>query len=497
MRKPMPLKQLISNLPTPTTFQYDDPHHSKLIYGLTTDSRKTRKGFLFAAFLRSEHIGEAIDKGAAAILTSFRIKSLPPLAANAVAHIKSENPRKLFAEMSARFYPTQYENIVLPKTIAVTGTNGKTSVAVFMRYIWTRLGFRAASIGTLGLLGENLQLASSLTTPSADIIHRMLSSLARRSYQRVALEASSHGLAQYRLDGTKLAAAIFTRLGEDHLDYHQTRADYLQAKLRLVREILPLESVFVCDDDAPGAKQALRAARETAQKIIRVGSKKSAEIYIKACQASEGAQLLQLIYQNREYEIKFPLIGRFQAVNALLAAAAIIGTEPDLDPRAIFAILESLPPVQGRLEKIAQHKKATIFIDYAHTPDALEAALSALRSSLVKAGRLHLVFGAGGERDQSKRPLMARVAAKFADEVIITDDNPRYEEAAAIRATLLAACEGAKEIGDRGQAIKTAIDNLNENDLLLIAGKGHENYQIRKGVRIEFSDAQTVLGLIS
>lgn len=499
MRKPMSLKQITSNLAPPTSFQYEEEHHSRLIYGLTADSRKIKKGFLFAAFLSSEHIGDAVNRGAVAVLTSPSIKNLP-LAANAidaVAHIKSENPRKLFAEMSAKFYPTQYEDIVLPKVVAITGTNGKTSVAIFMSHIWNRLGFRAASIGTLGLLGENFKLTSSLTTPSADIVHRMLSGLARRSYKRVALEASSHGLAQYRLDGTKLAAAIFTRLGEDHFDYHQTRADYLNAKLRLVREVLPQEGVFVCDDDAPGAKQALDAARDRGQTIIRVGERKSSEICIKNCRANENGQLIELIYQAREYKIQFPLIGRFQAVNALLAAAAIIGTEPNLDPRDVFSKLKSIPPVQGRLEKIAEHKGAKIFIDYAHTPDALEAALNALRPSLVEGARLHLVFGAGGERDQSKRPLMAKVAEKFADEIIVTDDNPRHEDAASIRATLLESCARAKEIGDRGEAIKTAIENLKQNDLLLIAGKGHETYQIRGSKHIEFSDLKIVLELVS
>jgi UDP-N-acetylmuramoyl-L-alanyl-D-glutamate--2,6-diaminopimelate ligase len=312
----------------------------------------------------------------------------------------------------------------------------------------------------------------------------------------VALEASSHGLDQYRLDGVELTAAIFTRLGEDHLDYHQTSEAYLEAKLRLVKDILPQGKVFVCDDDAPGAKKAIRAAEEHGHKIIRVGTRAGTQIQIKSCQASAQGQLLHIVDEGgAQYEITFPLHGRFQAINALLAAGAIIGTEENINVGSVFAALESVPAIPGRLEKITRHKDADIFIDYAHTPDALESALSALRESLSPGGKLHLVFGAGGDRDKHKRPLMARIAKRLADKVIITDDNPRYEKAEDIRAALQKAAPDASNIGDRKEAIATGIKNIKPRDILLVAGKGHENYQERDGTQIKFSDAETIRAL--
>ena len=493
----MALKQLATNKNLP------QEKGELMVRGLTADSRKVQRGFLFAALAGTKQNGaafiqQAIERGAVAVLTS-PATDLPP-AANGIAHITADNPRKEYALMAARFFPSQYSDIVLPQVIAVTGTNGKTSVAFFARYIWQRLGFKAASVGTLGLLGDGFRLNSTLTTPSADIIHRMLSGLARRAYQRVALEASSHGLAQYRLDGVQLAAAIFTRLGSDHLDYHENREAYFESKLRLVKEILPQGGVFVCDDDAPGAKEATRVALDRGHKIIRVGERAGLEIQIIACRASPQGQELEILFGGVSYHIQFPLAGRFQVVNALLAAGAIIGAEENsgakVDPRAVFACLENAPAIPGRLEKLTTHKGAAIYIDYAHTPDALESALSALRASLSAGAKLHLVFGAGGDRDKSKRPLMARIAKRLADVSIITDDNPRFEDAAAIRARLQEANPDAKNIGDRKEAIADAIKNLNQKDILLIAGKGHENYQERQGKQIKFSDAQAVLEII-
>ena len=489
----MPLKQLTASAALPS----QEGEGEVLVRGLSADSRSVRDGFLFAAFAGAradgtDYIREAIDRGAVAILTAPEIDL--PAAANGVIHLTADNPRKEYALMASRFFPYQYGDIVLPRVIAITGTNGKTSVASFARYIWERLGFKAASIGTLGLLADRFHLSSSLTTPSADIIHRMLSGLARRSYQRVALEASSHGLAQHRLDGIAPAAAIFTRLGTDHLDYHQNQAAYLEAKLRLIDEILPQGGVFVCDDDAPGAKEALRVAAARGHKIIRVGERAGVEIQIKHCAPHGLGQALDIIHQGVDYHIAFPLVGRFQAVNALLAVGAIMGMEEGLQPRAVFSILESVPCVPARLERVisGNNSGADIYIDYAHTPDALESALSALRESLAAGGRLHLVFGAGGDRDRSKRPLMARVAGRLADEVVITDDNPRFEDAGAIRAQLHAALPSAKNIGDRREAIAEAMKQLKPQDILLVAGKGHENYQEREGKRIKFSDAEII-----
>ena len=346
----MPLKRLVNPDSIP------DPHKELMIYGMSADSRRIRAGYLFAAFSGSQadglaYLPQAIDKGAVAVLTA---PDAPPI--ETIAHITDPEPRRLFALMASRFYPEQFPDIRPPLAIAVTGTNGKTSVAYFTRHIWTMLGYRAACVGTLGVIAGGFSVASPLTTPSADIIHRILAGLARRGFTHVMLEASSHGLAQHRLDGVKLKAAVFTMLGADHLDYHQNREDYLNAKLRLVREVLPPHSLFVCDDEAPGAQEAQRAARDAGHHIMRVGGRR-AEIHLKSCAPSGDGQMLMVSYQGREHRIAFPLIGRFQAVNALLAAACVLGTEANADPAHVFASLETMPPVHGRLEKIARIDK--------------------------------------------------------------------------------------------------------------------------------------------
>ncbi len=481
----MPLARLLNQ---------DSPQDEEvMIYGLTADSRKVKPGWLFAALSGvnlegADYVPAALEAGARAVLAQPGF-ALPEQAAANVALLTDPNPRRLFAHMAARFHQDRP-----PVAAAVTGTNGKTSVAMFTRHIWTMLGHRAASVGTLGVMAGGHQCASPLTTPAADIVHRILAGLARRKFTHVMLEASSHGLAQYRLDGVHLAAAVFTGLGEDHMDYHASRADYLDAKLRLVREILPPKSVFICDDDAAGAIEAVRAAREAQHKLLRVGGVRC-EIHLRACHPMKRGQMVSITYDGQSYEIMFPLVAAFQARNALLAAACVIGVD-HADPARVFAALETMPPVPGRLEEVARTDQgAAIYIDYAHTPDALQAALGALRP--FTKGRLVVVFGCGGDRDQDKRPRMGRIARSLADHVIVTDDNPRFEDAAAIRAQIIAACPDADDIGDRAEAIAAGIQKLSKDDVLLIAGKGHERHQERQGQFIDFSDVETVRAHLS
>ncbi len=480
-------------MPLARLLDQDTPSSQEvMIYGLTADSRKVKPGWLFAALSGvkvdgADYVPDALEKGARAILaqSGFALSQ----GAEEVALVTDPNPRRLFAYMAARFHHSRP-----PIATAVTGTNGKTSVAMFARHIWTMLGHRAASIGTLGVVAGGHSFASPLTTPSADIVHRILAGLARRKFTHVMLEASSHGLAQYRLDGVHLAAAVFTGLGEDHMDYHASRAKYLAAKLRLVREVLPKEKVFICDDEASGSAEAIRAAREAQHRLLRVGGSR-AEIHIRECRPLMRGQMVAITYDGRSYEINFPLAGRFQAVNALMAAACVIGVDR-ADPARVFAAIETMPCVPGRLEEVGRTDRgAAVYIDYAHTPDALKAALSALRG--LTPGRLIVVFGCGGDRDRDKRPRMGRLARAQADHVIVTDDNPRFEDAAAIRAQVIAACPEADDIGDRAEAIGAGIKMLNEHDVLLIAGKGHERYQERQGKLTDFSDAATAREILS
>ena len=473
-------------------------NHELMIHGLAMDSRKVRPGWLFAALpkTKSENssmpgLSDAIERGAVAILTTPETK-LPPETSPEVAHITHPNPRSHFAHMNARFHQNIPSNI-----IAVTGTNGKTSVAMFTRHIWTVLGVRSASIGTLGTMAGKHCLPSVFTTPRTTQLHRILSMLGRRKFTHVILEASSHGLAEYRLDGVPLTAAVFTRLGEDHMDYHTSRTEYLETKLRLVRELLPRGSSFICDEQAPGAKEAIRAAMDSNHKLLRVGGPR-AEIYIQQCTPTAHGQKIEIVYENKTHHILFPLAARFQAINALMAAACVLGFHKE-DPAKVFAALESMPPTPGRLEKVG-HKKngASIFIDYAHTPDALETALKSLRESLLNTtSKLIVVFGCGGNRDMTKRPRMGKIAHKLADHVIVTDDNSRFENAADIREQILSSCPGGKNIGDRAKAICAGIQKLQPQDILLIAGKGHEKTQEQQGQRIDFSDQKVVQEFLS
>jgi UDP-N-acetylmuramoyl-L-alanyl-D-glutamate--2,6-diaminopimelate ligase len=401
---------------------------------------------------------------------------------NSVAFVPVTNVRRELALAAARFYPRQ------PATIAaVTGTSGKTSVAAFTRQIWTALGQDAGSLGTIGLITARRQVYGSLTTPDPVELHRSLDALASEGVTHLAMEASSHGLDQHRLDGVRIEAAGFTNLSRDHLDYHPNVEAYLAAKLRLFSELLAPGSTAVIDVDHPHAGAVIAAAKARGLDILAVG-RKGDGIRLIDTEIDGFAQVLTIEHGQTRRRIRLPLVGAFQVENALVAAGLAIATGGD--PQSVFAALEHLVGAKGRLELVGERNGAPIFVDYAHKPDALAKALEALRPYAEK--RLVVVFGAGGDRDQGKRPLMGAVAIENADRVIVTDDNPRSEKPAAIRAAILQAAPGADEIGDRGEAIRTAVNSLERGDVLLIAGKGHESGQIIGDRVLPFTDHDAV-----
>lgn len=452
------------------------------VTGLTADSRRVGPGFLFAALPGANidgqrFIPDALSKGAAAVLAGPGAM-LPE--GSAAALIIDPEPRRALARMAALFYGRQPETVV-----AVTGTNGKTSTVTFLRQIWANLGESAASMGTLGLVGPGRLGGESLTTPDPVALHALLAEIAKEGVSHLAMEASSHGLDQFRLDGVKLAAAGFTNLTRDHLDYHQTMDAYFAAKSRLFSEVLPEGAVAVLNADS-GEFESLQAlARQRRLHVIDFGRQATALRLIEAEALGEGIRLtLDILGQRRH--VLLPVAGGFQAMNALCALGLAVATGTASD-RALEA-LENLQPVPGRMQLAATVAGATVFVDYAHTPDALQTALVNLRPHAR--GRLSLVFGCGGDRDPGKRPLMGEIASRLADRVIVTDDNPRTEDAGAIRQDILAACPQGLEIADRRQAITRAVEELHDGDVLLIAGKGHEDYQIVGHDKRHFSDVE-------
>jgi UDP-N-acetylmuramoyl-L-alanyl-D-glutamate--2,6-diaminopimelate ligase len=451
---------------------------SRPVAGLAFDSRKVAPGDVFFALAGGKddgvrHVREAVAKGAVAVVAEGWTET------SGAAFVQVADARAALAHAAARFYPRQPGTIV-----AVTGTSGKTSVTAFVRQIWESLGFESAAIGTLGVVSRPLSSYGSLTTPDPVALHELLDRLAASGVTRLAMEASSHGLDQKRLDGVRLAAGAFTNLTRDHLDYHATVEDYLAAKLRLFRELLPDGAPAVIDADSAVAPRVTMAARERGLSVVTVGAKGEAIRLVSAARDGFSA-LLDLEFGGRRRRLKFPLPGDFQVSNALLAAGLCIATGGEAD--AVFAALQTLQGVAGRLERIGAAGDAAVFVDYAHKPDALEKALAALRPFVT--GRLLLVFGCGGDRDAGKRPIMGAIAQRCADLAIVTDDNPRSESAAAIRAQILAGAPSALEIADRAAAIRTAIGMLGDGDALLIAGKGHEIGQIVGGRVLPFSDA--------
>ncbi len=454
------------------------------ICGVTADSRAVKRGDLFVAVpgTKADGMGfaaQAAEKGAAAIIGE-RVPQAP--LPNGAAFVKVANARKALALAASRFYPKQ------PKVIAaVTGTSGKTSVAAFTRQIWAALGHEAASLGTIGVVTPKKEIYGSLTTPDPVGLHKTLSELVDEGVTHLAMEASSHGLDQHRLDGVRVAAAGFTNLSRDHLDYHPSVEAYLAAKLRLFEALVVDGGGAVIDVDHEHSDAVVAAAKKRGLKLITVGCKGEG-IRLVATEIDGFAQRLTLMHAGKIYSLKLPLVGAFQVENALVSAGLVIATGGEAG--AVFETLSQLKGAKGRLDLVGERNGAPIFVDYAHKPDALEKALAALRPYVKR--KLVVVFGAGGNRDAGKRPIMGAIASQNADRVIVTDDNPRNEKPEAIRAAILAAAPGATEIGDRREAIRHSIAALEAGDVLLIAGKGHESGQIIGDRVLEFSDHDEV-----
>jgi UDP-N-acetylmuramoyl-L-alanyl-D-glutamate--2,6-diaminopimelate ligase len=452
--------------------------------GVTADSRTVKRGDVFVAIAGGKTDGLRFVKGALAAGAVAILAERPPDASlpKGIASVRVGNARRALALMAGKLYPRQ------PQTIAaVTGTSGKTSVAAFTRQIWTALGHRAASIGTIGIVSPRGETHGSLTTPDPVALRRSLDALAGEGVTHLAIEASSHGLDQYRLDGLRIAAGAFTNITRDHLDYHPSFAAYFAAKLRLFEALIEPGGAAVVDVDHEHADRVVAAAEMRGLSIISVGRRGSG-IRLAESVIEGFSQTLHLEHRGKNFQVRLPLVGEFQVENALVAAGLAIATGGD--PASVFSALEHLTGAKGRLELVGTSRNAPIFVDYAHKPDALAKALDALRP--YAAGRLVVVFGAGGDRDRGKRPLMGAVAAAKAERVIVTDDNPRSEDAAAIRAAILAQAPGAVEIGDRREAIRSAIAALRPGDVLLIAGKGHETGQIIGDRVVPFSDHEAV-----
>lgn len=463
-----PLTDLLPGLPLDA---------APLITGVTADSRKVRPGMLFAALPGARNDGrafvaQAIAAGAAAILAPEDTA----LDTGPVPLIRIANPRRAFARAAAAFYRRQPQVMA-----AVTGTNGKTSVANFARQMWTRSGHRAAALGTLGIVADGFPDRPSLTTPDPADLHAALAELAEAGVTHACMEASSHGLDQYRLDGVALKAAAFTNLTRDHLDYHGGMEAYGAAKLRLFSELLPADGVAVLNADDPFSVGLHRVA-----KVLTYGYQGDDLRLISATPDAHG-QVLALEILGRAVTVHLPLAGTFQVGNALAAAGLVLATGGTSED--VVQGLAALTGVPGRLQQVARTGTgAPVFVDYAHTPDALETVLTALRPHA--AARLIVVFGCGGDRDPGKRPEMGAIATRLADVVVVTDDNPRGEDPALIRQAILAACSDATEIADRAQAIAAVVAMAQAGDVVVLAGKGHERGQIVGAKVLPFDDAE-------
>lgn len=461
---------------------------------VTVDSRAATAGALFVALGGVAAHGarfskQAVDAGAAALLTDLEgaLRAREALGGWPVPVLVVDNPRRRLADLAPRLHERQVETLV-----AVTGTNGKTSVASFAAQIFAACGRKSATFGTTGLftwnLASDLAEPQSHTTPEPLALHALLARLERQGVTHAAMEASSHGLSQHRVDGARLAAAALTNITRDHMDYHASAEDYAAAKLRLFAEVLPVGGAAVLNADDPSFAPAEAIARARGLRVLPVGyaARGDDALTILAEDADLSGLSIRYAHQGVEHRSKLALVGGFQGANALSAAALAIGAGEA--PEAVFAALERLVGVRGRMELVARRANgAGVFVDYAHTPDAIATAIKALRPHTP--GRLHIVFGAGGDRDPGKRPEMG-AAASAADRAIVTDDNPRGEDPATIRAAILAAAQEATEIGDRAEAILAGVDGLQAGDALLIAGKGHETGQTVAGVTHPFDDAE-------
>ena len=444
--------------------------------GITADSRAVRAGMLFAALPGTavhgaKFLSAALEQGAAAVLTDAEGARLAAeaLAETDVALVVAEDPRAALACAAALWFGAQPEVMV-----AVTGTNGKTSVATFTRQIWAALGHEAINIGTTGIEGA-WTAPSGHTTPDPVTLQKLLAAAAAGGVTHAAMEASSHGIDQRRLDGVRLVAGGFTNLTQDHLDYHGTMEAYFEAKAQLFTRLLPEDGIAVVNLDGAKGSDMAELALDRGLRVLTVGKGQGADLQIAATRPDATGQEVRYLWQGRAFQTRLALIGAFQAENVAVAAGLAIAAGDA--PEAVLAVLPQLTGVRGRMQLAATRRNgAAVYVDYAHTPDALETALKALRPHVM--GRIVVVFGAGGDRDRTKRPLMGAAAKAHADVLYVTDDNPRTEDPASIRAAILAACPEAHEVGDRAEAILRAVDALLPGDALLIAGKGHESGQV-------------------
>lgn len=463
-----------------------DPSFDDLeITGISADSREIKPGFVFAALPGTivdgaSFIDKAVESGAVAVLVASGVEVAVP---DNIVVLRSDQPRSALAHLAARFYDSQPDCVA-----AVTGTNGKSSVVAFVRQMWEAMGMRAASLGTVGIDYPGGFTKLEHTTPDPVAMHKALADLAANHVDHLALEASSHGLEQNRLDGIKICVGAFTNFSQDHLDYHKTFEAYFAAKMRLFDELLCQGCAAVLNADCDEADKVRGHMETHGARIVSVG-KKGDDLKLLEQEPLGLGQVLKIRGREQTYKVFLPLVGEFQASNALVAAGMVIASGGS--ETVAVKTFENLKGAKGRLELVDRTKEgAAIFVDFAHTPAALELSLKALRP--FADGKLVVVFGCGGDRDKGKRPLMGKVAADLADVVFVTDDNPRNEDAAQIRADAMVGCPQATEIGDRQQAVLTAISALKKGDVLLIAGKGHEEGQIVGDKVIVFSDHEAV-----
>ena len=461
------------------------------ISGLVVNSAQVKKGDLFFALAGTTHDGrdfidDAIKRGAVAIVTDDRPFNFKQ--AMSIPVVQTDNPRQVMAKAAARFWPQQANLIG-----AVTGTNGKTSTVDFMRQIWARVNWSSISIGTIGMRGESMHKPDTpmadiaqLTTPDSLSLHASIADVAKRGVTHLALEASSHGLQQYRLDGLNIHVAGFTNLSRDHLDHHLNMDGYFAAKLRLFEDLLIVGGGAVINIDDAYGKKIVKRIRGLPIVVKTYGTSKAADFYIKDIATTDFGLDLKVVYQDKTWHIPLALAGTFQAMNAVAAAIMChLSGLPLHDSLGSLAYLKSVP---GRMQIVHGHpENAQIIVDYAHTPDALAAALAALRPAAT--GKLAVLFGCGGDRDKGKRAKMGQIATKGADQIFVTDDNPRTEDAASIRAAIISACPNAIEIASRDKAIAAALSSVGSGDVLLIAGKGHETVQLVGNESLPFDDA--------
>ena len=471
----MRLSDLSAEIPS------SDPAAGSLeVAGVTSDSRAVAPGDIFVAIpgIKTDgrrFIADAEARGAVAAVAA-ETASLPN--GLRIPVLRVSDPRRALAKIAAQIYSGQP-----PVVVAVTGTSGKTSVAEFARQIFQACGHSAASLGTIGVVSPKSTVYGSLTTPDPVALHKSLAALAADGVTHLAMEASSHGLDQHRLDGVEIAAAAFTNLGRDHMDYHPTVEDYFAAKMRLFENLLAPDRPAVINRDGAYANEAEKIARRTGRNVLTVGSN-GETIKLLSVDANGFAQRLTLLAQGVTTTVELPLVGAYQVENALVAAGLAIAAGEE--PAQVLAALPTLKGVKGRLEIIGERNGGLGVVDYAHKPEALAAALDACRPFAT--GRLICVFGCGGDRDRGKRPIMGRIASEKSDIVIVTDDNPRTEVPARIRAEILSGATGAREIGDRAEAIRAAVAMMRPGDVVLVAGKGHETGQIVGDTILPFSD---------